>query len=110
MNSIRLANVIFDMGEKLSQSKYELICEDIRSDRFTLSEHVCAYKKLDMVAGKNAYRLTDGTTVLVSPELIESLNSLSIDKNKLTTFMSQSEKNFKSVLRTIIDGRTESNC
>jgi hypothetical protein len=89
MNSIRLANVIFDMGEKLSQSKYELICEDIRSDRFTLSEHVCAYKKLDMVAGKNAYR---------------------IDKNKLTTFMSQSEKNFKSVLRTIIDGRTESNC
>ena len=109
MNTVRLANVIFNTGSKLTESEYNMICEDIRSDRFTLSSYVSAYKNSDSVMGKNAYLLEDGTTVLVSPELIESLNALSIDKQKLQTYMAQSHKNFKTVLGTVLNGSKESN-
>ena len=107
MNTDRLANVIFHNPKKLTESDYRSICSDIETDKFTLSEHVCTYKKYDSVLGKNVYLLEDGTTVLVSPELIESINALNIDKTKLQAFMLQSEKNFKYVLGTIYKWQQE---
>ncbi len=102
----RLANVIFNKGRKIQEKEYSAICEAIETDMFTLSEHVSAYKQKDSVLGKNVYLLEDGSKVLVSPELIESLNTLNIDKERLQSFMMRSEKNFKKVIGTILDGST----
>ena len=99
----RLANVIFQRGEKIHQAQYDTICESIESDKFTLSEHVSDYKSFDAILGKNVYLLEDGTKVLVSKELIENINSLNINKDKLVEFMSKSEDNFKKTLSIILD-------
>lgn len=106
MDVTRLANIIFSKGEKIPEKQYEAICESIASDMFTLSEHVSAYKQHDSVLGKNVYLLEDGSKVLVSTELIETINTLSIDKTRLEAFMLKSSKNFKNVIGTIIDGST----
>jgi hypothetical protein len=106
MDINRLANIIFQRGEKLHEKSYKMICESLESDIFTLSEHVADYKAIDSVLGKNVYVLQDGTRVLVSRELIESLNSLNTDKDRLGDFMSQSQKNFKNVIGILLDGST----
>lgn len=102
----RLANIIFQKGKKIQEKEYNAICESIETDKFTLSEHVAAYKQYDSVLGKNVYLLEDGSKVLVSTELIEELNTLNIDRERLQTFMLQSEQNFKKVIGTILDGST----
>ncbi len=102
----RLANIIFQKGKKIHEKEYNAICESIDTDKFTLSEHVAAYKSHDSVLGKNVYLLEDGSKVLVSLELIESLNALNIDKSRLQSYMMQSEQNFKKVIGTILDGST----
>ena len=99
----RLANVIFQRGEKIHQAQYDSICESIETDKFTLSEHVADYKAFDSILGKNVYLLEDGTKVLVSKELIESINNLDINKDKLVQFMSASIDNFKKTLSVIIE-------
>lgn len=106
MDINRLANVIFRKGKKIQEKEYNSICESIESDKFTLSEHVSEYKTYDSVLGKNVYLLEDGSKVLISSELIESLNTLNIDKERLQNYMLQSEKNFKKVIGTILDGST----
>lgn len=98
MNVQRLANLIFNSGEKITEAAYQRITEDINTDRFTLSEMVCKYKQADSVLGKVAYLLEDGSRVLVSSELIESLNRLDMDKTKLEEYMVKSGTNFKKVL------------
>ena len=103
MEYSRLANVIFQRGEKIHQAQYDSICESIETDKFTLSEHVADYKHLDSVLGKNIYLLEDGSKVLVSRELIESINKLEIDKSKLQKFMSESIDNFKKTLSIIVE-------
>lgn len=99
----RLANVIFQRGEKIHQAQYDAICESIESDKFTLSEHVSDYKAFDSIMGKNVYLLEDGTRVLVSRELIEHINNLDINKDKLLGFMSSSIENFKKTVSIIVD-------
>lgn len=103
MEYSRLANVIFQRGEKIHQAQYDSICESIETDKFTLSEHVSDYKHFDSVLGKNIYLLEDGSKVLVSRELIESINKLEIDKSKLQKFMSESIDNFKKTLSIIVE-------
>jgi len=103
MEYSRLANVIFQRGEKIHQAQYDSICESIETDKFTLSEHVADYKHFDSVLGKNIYLLEDGSKVLVSRELIESINKLEIDKSKLQKFMSESIDNFKKTLSIIVE-------
>lgn len=103
MEYSRLANVIFQRGEKIHQAQYDSICESIETDKFTLSEHVADYKHFDSVLGKNIYLLEDGSKVLVSRELIEDINKLNINKDKLVEFMSKSENNFKKTLSIILD-------
>lgn len=99
----RIANVIFQRGKKIHQAEYDSICESIENDKFTLSEHVADYKYFDSILGKNIYLLEDGSKVLVSKELIESINKLEIDKNKLQRFMVESIDNFKKTLSVIIE-------
>lgn len=100
----RLANIIFSIGEKIPESSYRVICESIQSDQFTLSEYVMEYKSGESIIGKVAYLLEDGTKVLVSPELIRNLNGLNINKNKLEMYMNKSYTNFRTILETISDG------
>lgn len=105
MDITRLANVIFQKGEKIHQKEYSEICESIKTDKFSLSEHVAEYKSFDSVIGKNIYLLEDGTKVLLSKELIESINKLNVNKDKLTAYMSKSVDNLKKALIVISDGR-----
>ena len=104
MDINRLANIIFNRGEKIHEKKYAVICEHIKNDIFTLSEHVADYKSFDSILGKNVYLLEDGSKVLISAELIESLNRLNMDRERLEAFMCKSVKNFKNVIGTILDG------
>jgi hypothetical protein len=101
MDITRLANVIFQKGEKIHQKEYTEICEAIETDKFSLSEHVAEYKSHDSVLGKNIYLLEDGSKVLVSKELIESINSLDVNKDKLSEYMSKSVDKLKKVLSVI---------
>ena len=103
MNTSRLANVIFDKGQKITQTQYQHICESLENDMFTLDEYVLGYKLKENFIGKVPYQLNDGTKVLVSKELIESINNLDINKDKLVEFMSSSIDNFKKTLSVIIE-------
>lgn len=105
MDITRLANVIFQKGEKIHQKQYTEICESIQSDKFTLSEHVAEYKSHDSVLGKNIYLLEDGSKVLLSKELIESINKVNVDKERLTEYMSKSIKHLKKVLSVVSDSQ-----
>lgn len=105
MDITRLANVIFQRGEKIHQKEYSEICEAIETDKFSLSEHVAEYKSFDSVIGKNIYLLEDGTKVLLSKELIESINLLNVNKEKLTAYMSKSVDNLKKALIVMSDGQ-----
>ncbi len=105
MDITRLANVIFQKGEKIHQKEYSEICEAIETDKFSLSEHVAEYKFHDSVLGKNIYLLEDGTKILVSKELIESINSLGVNKDKLSGYMCKSIDNFKQALDVISDSK-----
>lgn len=102
MDNSRLANVIFDRGQKITQSHYQQICESIADDTFTLDEYVLDYKLKERFIGKVPYRLQDGSNVLVSENLIRKLNSIDIDKQQLSDFMRKSCDNFKKILSILI--------
>ena len=97
----RLANVIFERAEPLTESQYKAIGAAIDSDAFTLNEHVLDYKAKEMLFGKLFFLLEDGSKVLVSPELLESVNSLNIDAKKLEGYMRRSLLNFTTMLETL---------
>ena len=103
MNTSRLANVIFDKGKKITQTHYQYICESIDNDCFTLDEYVLEYKVKENFIGKVPYQLNDGTKILVSENVIKSINKLEIDKSKLQKFMSESIDNFKKTLSIIVE-------
>jgi hypothetical protein len=97
----RLANVIFERAEPLTENQYRTICEAIDSDAFTLNEHVLAYKAKETIYGYLFFLLEDGSKVLVSPNLLETINSLNIDAKKLEGYMRRSLPNFTTMLETI---------
>lgn len=98
MDTTRLANVIFDRGQKITQSHYQQICESIADDKFTLDEYVLEYKLKERFVGKVPYQLEDGSKVLVSEQLIRKINSLAIDKKQVNDFMAKSVVNFKKIV------------
>lgn len=104
IESSRLANVIFDLGKKISQVEYSMICESIESDKLSLNEYVLAYKKKDSIEGNIFFSLDDGSRVLISESMLNRINSLEIDKSSLIEFMSKSIDSFKDVMRELING------
>lgn len=101
IDSTKLANVVFDIGQKITMTKYHAICESIDNEMFTLDEHVAEYKSRDSVMGRLPYKLHDATTVLVEHSSIKLLNELNVNKQLLVEFMSKSESNFKKVIGTL---------
>ena len=104
MDTARLANVIFDRGSKISQSRYTAIQESIESDLFTLDEYVVAYKLKESYLGKIAFKLNDGTSVLISESLIEKINGLNINKSEVSAYMLESYTNFKNIIGLVQHG------
>jgi hypothetical protein len=104
MDTHRLANVIFDRGQKINQTQYQFICESIDSDRFTLNEYVLDYKIKEKFVNRIAYKLGDGTKVLVSEENIRNLNALNNNKKEVEAFMFESYANFKKVIEVLANG------
>lgn len=104
MNINRLANVIFEKGEKISESTYKQICEDIKNDSFTLNEHTIAYKQKEEVFGKLFFILEDNSRVLVDDYILENINSLNMNTDQLQKYMAKSITNFSRVMETLIDG------
>lgn len=104
MDINRLANIIFEKGQKISLTKYNVILEKLDDDKFTLLGHVAAYKNKDSVLGTIPFLLEDGTKILISEEMISKLNTLDIDKVKLEEYMSTDISNFKKVIGTVLDG------
>lgn len=102
INQSRLSNVIFDKGVRLNESQVNEIIETIQSDKFSLNEHVVAYKKGDLVLGKMAFKLQDDTTILVSEETLNAISALEIDKTNLESYMSESNLNFAKVIDMVL--------
>lgn len=101
MDTHRLANVIFDKGQKINQTQYKLICESIDNDSFTLNEYVMDYKLKEKFVGKIAYKLDDGSKVLVSEENIRAINSLDCERSEVEVFMNKNYSNFKSIINLL---------
>jgi hypothetical protein len=97
----RLANVIFERAEPLTESQYKAISEAIDSDMFTLNEHVLDYKAKEMLYDRLFFMLEDGSKVLVSPAVLESVNSLNIDTKRVEAYMRRSLNNFTTMLETL---------
>jgi hypothetical protein len=97
----RLANVIFERAESLTESQYKVICEAIDADTFTLNEHVIDYKTKEMIYERLFFVLEDGSKVLVSKELLESMGKLNIETKLLEAYMRRSLNNFTKMLETI---------
>ena len=104
MNTSRLANVIFDKGQKITQTQYQHICESLENDKFTLDEYVLGYKLKENFIGKVPYQLNDGTKVLVSESFINKIHTLNIDKKQLEEYMQENYSNFKKLAEVITDG------
>lgn len=104
MDTHRLANVIFDRGQKITESHYASICESIESDSFTLNEYVVSYKLKDSFLGKIAYQLNDGTKVLVSESTMQKLCALNMNRQLLERHMNDSYDNFKQVIGIVANG------
>lgn len=100
----RLATVIFDKGRKITQKEYSEICNLIESDSFTLNEFVISYKKKDTLLENIFFTLKDDTRILVEENMLNTINQLNLDKERLVSFMSESETNFQNVIREITNG------
>lgn len=96
--------MIFEKGEKISESTYKQICEDIRIDAFTLNEHTIAYKQKEEVFGKLFFILEDNSRILVDDYILENINSLNMNNEQLQKYMAKSIGNFERVMETITDG------
>jgi hypothetical protein len=97
----RLANVIFERAEPLTESQYKAICEAIDSDLFTLNEHVRDYKSKEMLFERLLFVLEDGSRVLVSPALLETVKGLNIETKRVEAYMRRSLTNFTTMLETL---------
>ena len=100
-NVNRLANVIFERAEPLTESQYKSICETIDSDAFTLNEHVLDYKGKETIYGKLFFLLEDGSKVLVSKDILQRINELNMESGKLEAYMRQSLPTFQKMLETL---------
>ena len=97
IDSKRLASVIFDGGQKITQQQYSAMCSLIESDVFTLNSYVVKYKLKESFLSKVAFRLNDGTSVLISESFVNRLNTLNIETEQLEAYMVESYANFKQV-------------
>lgn len=107
MDTTRLANVIFDKGQKITQARYSAICESIESDIFTLDEYVIAYKLKENFLGKVPFVLRDGSKVLVSESVISKINSLNINRQELEEFMVKDYDSFKQLIEVVSNGSNQ---
>lgn len=103
MDASRLANVIFDRGQKITQAHYQQICESIETDRFTLDAYVLDYKLKERFCEKVPYRLDDGTKFLVSESMITKMRNLDMNLDELTEYMCKSSDNMTSIIRILHD-------
>ncbi len=103
MNTTRLANVIFDMGTKITQTHYQTICEEINNDTFTFDEHVLEYKNRESFLSKIPFKLNDGTSVLVSESTINKLSTNISEESKqnVCEYMKENYKNFYNVIKLL---------
>lgn len=106
MDTCRLANVIFDRGQKITESHYNNICKYIDTDRFTLDEYVISYKLKESFMGRIAFKLADNTKVLVSESCVKQLSLLNINRKELEEHMNNSYDNFKQVIGIITNGNS----
>ncbi len=98
-----LSSVIFDSGLKLKEPEYKSICESIESESFSLNKVVLEYKKkTSLEEGYSGFKLNDGENVLIDCSLFEQIEQLSIDKDKLAIFMSESKENIKTVIQKVL--------
>jgi len=97
VDSKRLASVIFDGGQKITQQQYAEMCSLIESDTFTLNPYVTKYKLKESFLSKIAFKLNDGSSVLISESFISRLNTLNIQREQLEEYMATSYVNFKQV-------------
>ena len=104
MDTHRLANIIFDKGQKITESHYAGICESIDTESFSLDEYVISYKTKDNFMGKLAFKLDDGTNVLISESALQNLRSLNINRDKLERHMNSNYSNFKQIIEVITNG------
>jgi hypothetical protein len=104
MDTTRLANVIFDKGQKITQKRYASICESIDNDRFTLDEYVIEYKLKENFLNKIPFKLDDGTNILLSETFINKINSLDVNKTKLEEYTRSNYSNFKKVIEVVLNG------
>lgn len=101
---VKLSNVIFDKGRKITQANYQEICESIEDDRLTLNEYVIEYKKRDAIAENLFFTLKDGSRILLDEDVINTIRGLNIDHDKLVGYMSESKENFNKVMKEILNG------
>jgi len=102
MDSRRLANIIFDKGQKIPESRYKSICESLEAESFSLDDYVVAYKLRDKFMGKIAFTLADGANVLISESTLLSLANLtSIDKDSVSTYMNSGYDQFADIIRVL---------
>ena len=99
MDSRRLANIIFDKGQKIPESRYKSICESLEAESFSLDDYVVAYKLRDKFMGKIAFTLADGANVLISESTLLSLAS--IDKDSVSTYMNSGYDQFADIIRVL---------
>ena len=104
IDNSRIANIIFNRGQKISQGKYISICESIQDDRFTLDEYVLDYKKKDCILGNMFFTLKDSSRILVSENLLNTISKLDVDHDLLIEYMRESSDNFYTVVKEIVDG------
>lgn len=104
MDTCRLANVIFDRGQKITESHYKNICESIDSEIFTLDEYVISYKMKESFMGRLAFRLKDDTKVLITESCAKQLSLLNINRKELEEHMNKSYDDFKQVIGIIANG------
>lgn len=102
IDTSRLASVIFDRGQKISQKDYMTICESIEMDKLTLNECVIEYKKRDAICENLFFTLNDGSRILIEENVINIIRGLNMDTGLLLEYMSESSENFNKVIREII--------
>lgn len=98
-----LLSVLFDSDSKIKESELNAIREDIESDRMSLNPILVNYKKkTPIIEGSIFFALESGEKILISEDVVDSLIGMSIDKEKLVSFMSRSKNNTKQVINKVL--------
>lgn len=102
----RIAKIINEHHNiKVTDTLIESYIELASSKLFTVDPVVSDIRKLNkldhILEGKLDYRLSDGTTIIISEALQENLNNLLKDQKEIIEYMRESKENFMHVLELI---------